>query len=303
MRPQVMKSPFHEGEWRVQNKVGVEDAASRVGRSIHSLVPPAARDFLSLQPMVILGSVGKDGVWSTLVSGEPGFLRALDEQTLEVSALPARQDPLLPNLADNNDVGLLAIDFAQRKRMRINGKAEVLAGGLRIKVAQAYANCPKYIQSRSLVQCGASSSAPHCSSSSMLTPEQAIGIATSDTFFISSYSVAGGTDASHRGGLPGFVRVLDHATLEFPDYVGNNMFNTLGNIFTNSGVGLLFINFENGSTLQLSGEASILWDESTASRVAGAQRVIRFRINSVVETTNATSLRWRFNEYSPFNPN
>lgn len=295
-------TPFHEGELRVQNKVGVEDAASRVGRGIHSLVPPVARDFLSRQPMVIIGSVGKEGVWCSLLSGEPGFLRALDERTLEVSALPPRQDPLLKNLRNNTNVGLLAIDFAQRKRMRINGKAEVLAGGLRIKVVQAYANCPKYIQSRSTVQRDAPSNAPHCSFSSMLTPEQTTGIATSDTFFISSYSVAGGADASHRGGQPGFVRVLDHATLEFPDYLGNNMFNTLGNIFTNPSVGLLFINFENGSTLQLSGEASIVWDECAASSIAEAQRVIRFKINSVVETTNATPLRWRFNEYSPFNP-
>ena len=284
-----MKSPYHEGELEIQSKAGVEDAASRVGRSIHSLMPPVARDFLSLQPMAILGSVGSDGVWSSLVSGEPGFLRALDERTLEVSALPLLQDPLLQNLQGNNDVGLLAIDFAQRKRMRVNGKAQVLAGGLRIHVAQAYANCPKYIQSRSLEQCGAPSGASHSSSSSLLAPEQTAWIASSDTFFISSHSVAGGADASHRGGQPGFVRVLDNATLEFPDYVGNNMFNTLGNILTNPDVGLLFINFENGSTLQLSGEASILWDESAASGVAGAQRVIRFKTSYVVENDECHS--------------
>jgi predicted pyridoxine 5'-phosphate oxidase superfamily flavin-nucleotide-binding protein len=106
----------------------------------------------------------------------------------------------------------------------------------------------------------------------------------------------------HRGGNPGFVRVLDESHLEFPDYCGNNMFNTLGNILMNSSVGLLFVNFDQGSTIQLSGSASVQWNGKGLQSFAGAQRLIHFKVERVVETANATLLRWRLLDYSPFNP-
>jgi len=60
-------------------------------------------------------------------------------------------------------------------------------------------------------------------------------------------------DASHRGGEPGFVQVLDDNHLLWPDYAGNNHFNTLGNLLVDSRVGLLFVDFAGGHLLQLSG--------------------------------------------------
>ncbi len=133
-----------------------------------------------------------------------------------------------------------------------------------------------------------------------LTDAQRRLISSSDTFFIASAHPEGGADASHRGGLPGFVRFLDENTLAFPDYSGNNMFNTLGNIAANPKTGLLFVDFERGDTLQLSGEARVLWDPARATEFAGARRVVEFRVGEVVE--NAVPLRWRFAAYSPFNP-
>jgi hypothetical protein len=88
--------------------------------------------------------------------------------------------------------------------------------------------------------------------------------------------------------------------LAFPDYSGNNMFNTLGNIAANPNIGLLFLNFERGDTLQLSGEARLIWDPTRVAEFAGARRVVEFRIEEIVE--NTVPLRWRFAAYSPFNP-
>ncbi|WP_221469511.1 pyridoxamine 5'-phosphate oxidase family protein [Cohnella nanjingensis] len=65
----------------------------------------------------------------------------------------------------------------------------------------------------------------------------------------------------HRGGSPGFVRGAGDRELVFPDYFGNSMFNTLGNLHVNPRSGLPFIDFEPGGTLQLTGEAEVLWGE------------------------------------------
>ena len=112
----------------------------------------------------------------------------------------------------------------------------------------------------------------------------------------------GGADASHRGGNPGFVRFLGENALEFLDYSGNTMFNTLGNIAANPSAGPLFLDFEGGGTVQLTGKAQIIWDARRAARFAGAERVVEYRGREVIETRGAVPLRWRFEGYSPFNP-
>jgi predicted pyridoxine 5'-phosphate oxidase superfamily flavin-nucleotide-binding protein len=98
------------------------------------------------------------------------------------------------------------------------------------------------------------------------------------------------------------VRFLGENALEFPDYSGNTMFDTLGNIAVNPSVGLLFLDFEGGGTVQLTGEARIVWDAERAARFAEAERVVEFRVQEAVEARGAVPLRWRFEGYSPLNP-
>ena len=64
----------------------------------------------------------------------------------------------------------------------------------------------------------------------------------------------------------------------------------------------LFLDFETGSTLQLIGEAHIIWDASEIAKHNGAERLVSFRIERVVEIENRLPLRWEFESYSPFNP-
>lgn len=308
-----MRSIFHAGELEVQERAGVTVMAGRVGNSIHPELPPIAREFLRHQPMAIIGSVNTDGaVWASILADAPGFIETLDEETILLHAEPLPGDPLRQildaqdRMGSRPDVGLLAIELATRKRMRVNGTAERREDGIVLHVRQAYANCPKYIQSRSLVQETKSDrKAAAAWQGEQLTMGQQAWIGRSDTFFIASYHSEGGADASHRGGNPGFVYVQDEKTLVFPDYSGNNMFNTLGNLAANPRAGLLFVDFDTGDTLQLTGETQILWNEEEAGRfpnLAGAQRVVLFRAVSVIETKGAVPLRWRLLEYSPFNP-
>jgi len=294
---------YHRGEIEVQDRAGVRGIAARISDVVRPEIPPYTGEFLEDQRMVVVCSTGADGrVWASLLTGEPGFLWVIDERTLRIDASPIPGDPLDENSKPGMDVGLISIDLSSRRRMRLNGKVERRPEGLYVYAEQVYGNCPKYIQAREPRAASGSTSAEPGSArrAETLTDEQRRLISSSDTFFIATVHPEGGADSSHRGGLPGFVRFLDEDTLAFPDYSGNNMFNTLGNIDANPNTGLLFLNFERGDTLQLSGEACVIWDPARAAEFAGAQRVVEFRIEEIVE--NTVPLRWRFAAYSPFNP-
>jgi uncharacterized protein len=166
-----------------------------------------------------------------------------------------------------------------------------------------YGNCQKYIQAREWqAQVGPAKTLPRVSTADTLTADQQQWIATADTFFIASAHDDGGADASHRGGTPGFVQVLSARRLVWPDYSGNNMFQTLGNLTVNPHAGLLFIDFAHGRTLQLTGTAVLQWEESRVAQYAGAERLVEFELTQAVEITGGHSLRWRFIAPSPFNP-
>ena len=304
-----MQSVFHAGETAVQKQAGVEQMARRVGNGIHAELPPIAQDFLAGLPFAVLGMTDAAGqVWAGLLRGEPGFLQAEDATTVRIHALPSPHDPLYAVLTaeatPSQNAGLLAVDLATRRRMRVNGTAEQdRPDGFILNVRQAYANCPKYIQRRELhPEADNTSENESAVQGEILSAAQQETIANADTFFIASANPESGADASHRGGNPGFVRVLDPATLRFPDYSGNTMFNTLGNIALNPNAGLLFVDFETGSTLQLTGQAAILWDAASAADFAGAERVVEFRVARVVEIRGAHRLNGELRDVSPFNP-
>jgi len=300
-----MAAAYHAGERSVQERAGVHEMADRIGRSIGTRIPPATWNFLRSQPLVVVGSVDAGRrVWASLLAGSPGLVQAIDEHAVRINARPAVGDPLGDNLAANNAVGLIAIEFATRRRMRLNGKAEVGAdGAIVIHAQQVYSNCPKYIQARRWRgRSPERDSTPVVHRQNDLAEAQQRWIREVDTFFIASHHPEGGTDASHRGGHPGFVRVLNANRLVWPDYSGNTMFQSLGNIAANPEAGLLFIDFESGSTLQLTGRARILWDRERTAEFAGAERLVEFDVDEVVEIAGAHSLEWRFLDYSPENP-
>jgi predicted pyridoxine 5'-phosphate oxidase superfamily flavin-nucleotide-binding protein len=296
---------YHAGELAVQARAGVQGMAQWVAGAIGTTMKPVAQEFLNQQPMAFVASIDAERrVWASVVVGLPGFMEAIDEKTVRIHAAPTVGDPLHDNLVENPDFGLLIIEFATRRRMRINGQAAVQPdGSFLVHAQQVYANCPKYIQARRVeVSTPDEQNTSDVSRTDQLTAKQQRWIARSDTFFIASAHPLGGADASHRGGNPGFITLADAETLIWPDYVGNNMFNTLGNIVANPQAGLLFLDFDTGSTLQLTGEANIIWDIGQILEYKGAERLVSYRIEHVLEIKRALPLRWQFESYSPFNP-
>lgn len=85
-----------------------------------------------------------------------------------------------------------------------------------------------------------------------MTSAAQILVAGADTFFLGTTHPTRGNDASHRGGPPGFVRVTSPTTLWWPDFPGNNMFNSFGNLAVDDEAALLFTDFTTGATVQMS---------------------------------------------------
>ncbi len=296
---------FHSGEIAIQTQAGVREEAERLCSFISDVIKPPAEEFLRTQQLAVASTVDANGrVWASLLTGTSGFLQVLTERMIQINANIIYGDVLYQNLQSDGQMGVLAIALANRRRLRLNGKAEIQPEGqINLQIQQVFFNCPKYIQVRYLeTEITESLKQPEITSSDYLTHHQQNWIAQADTFFIASSHPEIGADASHRGGYPGFVQVLHSKKLVFPDYSGNNMFQTFGNLAINPNAGILFINFEQGHTLQLTGKATLIWDEKRLNAFAGAQRLVEFDIEEVLETKNSTPMRWRFGEYSPVNP-
>lgn len=300
---------FHEGEIAAQLKAGERTLGERNGRVITNKIIKGAINFIEKQPFCIISSSDSSGVISvSALAGDEGYVKVKNEETLEIYPGLIFSNPFdlfWENIKLNKKIGLLFIELATRRRFRINGTIAFEEGKIVVAVDQAYPNCPKYIQKREALKLVKPSYYPEQLSGSALSPGVTGIIQKADTLFVGSSSSTGDMDASHRGGLPGFVRVKDENTLIIPDYLGNSMYNTLGNFEVNPNAALLFIDFKNKQNLQLSGTAEVVWNNEEASdeiNTGGTNRFWIFKVKRWVLSENLKGMDWKLEEYSPFNP-
>ncbi|KUN83457.1 pyridoxamine 5-phosphate oxidase [Streptomyces bungoensis] len=287
---------YHAGSRAVQDLLGVRDRADHVGRSLGQDIKPVAAAFLELQPLIVVGAAdpGTGRVWASPVTGRPGFVRATGPRRMSVAGGPPPADPLATALATPGvRAGSIALDPRTRRRMRLNGRLRPTPRGFAVDADQVFSNCPKYIQRRESCAWVPDREPGTPRTAGELDDAQAGFVAAADTFFLATVH-AGGADVSHRGGNPGFVRVLSPRELAWPDYPGNAMFLTLGNLRADPRAGLLFLDWASGATLQLTGEAH--------TEFTGDERTVRFTVTEAVHTPAALPLRWSAPEYSPANP-
>ena len=289
---------YHAGSRAVQDRAGVRELADHVGQIIGQGIKPVAAAFLELQPLLILGAAdpATGRVWASPLTGAPGFVRATGPHQISVTGGTRPTDPLTSALAAAHDlpVGTIALDPRTRRRMRVDGRLRRTARGLAIDADRVFSNCPKYIQRRESYETVADRELAPPRHATELTTSQAEFIAEADTFFLATVHEHG-ADASHRGGNPGFVQATSPRELVWPDYAGNAMFLSLGNLLTDPRAGLLFLDWTTGTALQLTGEARPEFGEE-------GERRVRFTLTEVVETPAAIPLRWSPPEYSPANP-
>jgi hypothetical protein len=295
MSPSEIPNPFHEGERAAQARAGVGDMAERVGSFIRDHLPEQHRAFhRSLPFLVVSGADAAGKVWVTLVEGANGFATSPDPRRINLRTSLASEDPLAASFASGADIGVLGIDLATRRRNRFSGHVRPSGSGYTIEISQTFGNCPQYIHERAVTRIDGRPG--RAQRSDALNRDQIARIAAADTLFIGSghpeaEGKARGYDASHRGGAPGFVRIDGTRRLLIPDYAGNNFFNTIGNLVSDPRVGLLFIDFETGGLLHVTGRAKIDWSPGGAHDPY-ALRTIAVDIEAVIERPGAVSLRW-----------
>lgn len=298
---------FHEGELAMQARAGTTSVAARGGSMVQTSISAAAGAFLERQSMLVVGSTDGGGQpWASVVFGAAGFAGPIDGSRLRWRRRRIWHDIQVPpgptsRLREGDELGILAIELDTRKRLRINGVClHVDDEVVDVQVREAYPNCPKYVRRRRLV-----SLVPR---RPILAEERAIAagplslaaselVTDSDTFFVASRHPARGLDVSHRGGPPGFVCCVDGRTLHVPDYAGNGMFNTLGNLHVDDRAGLLFVDFERDVLLQIAGRAAVVEDGTPPLGRAWQVRVEQWRFVPLDVAT-----RWEHLEPSPHSP-
>jgi uncharacterized protein len=306
----MKKQFFHEGELAVQRLANEAETASYRTDMVRDAIPAGALPFLRQQSMLAAGSMDDSGhVWASMLFGKPGFLTpAADARGLSIDldqTIPLPDDPLLSNLENHPEIGLLAIELITRRRLRINGIAQRIGNLVSVSIRESYPLCPKYIQRRELrlsAQNGKTLS-PELREGHALGAEQRAQISAADTFFVASTHSERGPDVSHRGGRKGFVEIVSETVLRVPDFPGNSMFNTLGNLSVNPNAGLVFPDFKNSRILQLVGQATLQWNQPDPSEQSGGtHRFWDFHIEYWRETKLNGAFRAELLEYSPFNP-
>ncbi|KAK8023084.1 Ferredoxin reductase-type FAD-binding domain protein [Apiospora marii] len=225
----------------------------------------------------------------------------------------------------------LSIDLETRDRVKLAGR--LVAGAVSLtaqdgaladlqmafQVTESLGNCPKYLNKKRIV--------PHVPRPQLLSqgqhqplPDEAIELVhKADLFFISSKhgapagsnesssSEAESMDTNHRGGPAGLVRVFrndasEGVALVYPEYSGNRLYQTLGNLQADPAVGLAVPDFATGDVLYLTGRASILVGDRAAAYLPRCKLAVRIDVRDHRFVRDGLPFRGSVVDYSPYNP-
>ncbi|KAK4105272.1 hypothetical protein N658DRAFT_491731 [Parathielavia hyrcaniae] len=323
---------WHQGERAVHSLLKVP-TSSRPNPTTAGL-PPSYAHRVTVSPLLAVGALDDQGrPWTTLWGGERGFTRPVAQGILGMQSLVDKaHDPVIRALlgeAAHGEVfqpegdrimSALSIDPESRDRVKLAGKMLVgtVSGQphnntigeaqIAMVVQESLGNCPKYINKK--VIRGHIPSPQVVSSSLPLPPEALALIEQADMFFLSSTN--GETmDTNHRGGAPGFVRVLSNSPAEgtdggvaliYQEYSGNRLYQTLGNLHTNPLVGIAIPNLTTSDVLYLTGSTELLVGPATSSVMPHTNLAVKVTVASAVFVQDGLAFRGTPGEPSPYNP-
>ena len=305
-----MKPIFSEGELYVQKLAG-EDAIAqtRTPMALSSQLHSFSANFIKNQLLFNVTSTdANNNVWISMLSGTPNFITVLDYKTIKIDKtliVSPTEDIFFTNIQSNKQVGLLFIDWETSRRYRLNGSIKEEGTDLVITIQETYGICPKYIQKRSFEYTNLSTIPTLISKGNLLNDKHKKLINHANTFFLGTSGASKKVDASHKGGKPGFVSFINNDTIRIPDYPGNSMFNSLGNLYENPNAGLIFMDYNTNMMLQLTGKGQIQFNQTTTNDLTKSGNTGRFwlfTIDSWILTENFNQINWNFIGFSPFNP-
>ncbi|OTB14496.1 hypothetical protein K445DRAFT_62541 [Daldinia sp. EC12] len=317
-------SDFHPGELAVHKLLRVPHRHNPT----HHDLPPQLGYRVAVSPLVAVGTLDRRGrPWASVWGGEKGFAQPVAKDVLGVRAtVGERWDPVVRELLAVEKEGEggkmmagLSIDPETRDRVKLAGAMAVGTATkttpgvaelqLAFRVDEALGNCPKYINKKRIYP---RVPAPRLESegNGVPLPQAAIDLLDkADLFFVASKHGTKSMDVNIRGGPPGFVRVLRNreegaggTALVYPEYSGNRLYQTLGNIHDDPAVGIVVPDFETGDVLYITGNAAILVGEVAAAVMPHAKLAIRIEVVEARFVREGLSFRGEVIDYSPYNP-
>jgi len=317
---------WHAGEQEMHKLLKVPEQDNPTS----PFLTPFGSNLLLRSPLVALGTLDAEGrPWTSLWGGERGFSRAMAQSIIGLkTTVEKTYDPVVETLfggkddgeviqekgADGKMVGGLAIDLENRMRVKLYGR--MVAGALSateegigevqlvVKIEQSLGNCPKYLNKKHIV--------PHVPQPKLITtkfplPQAGVDvIEKADLFFISSSNNAADMDTNHRGGPQGFVRILSNdengLTIVYPEYSGNRLYQTLGNLKETPQAGLVFPDFDTGDVLYVTGKTEILAGKAASDLLAHTNLAVKIQVEALRLVKDGLAFRGQIGERSPYNP-
>lgn len=290
-----MDQYFHDGEIAVQEQFGTRAAATRLaGANFFDAIPFNHRLFPASQKIAWIGGRDDSGQpWVSAMVHEQGVMLETDGRIMRL-----RPGALLREVKKGDAVGMLFLEPLSRKRLRINGTvAAIEDAGIVIVIAQCYGNCPKYIVSRKVTEWPVQTEPSYSDTQTALDAKARLLVELADTFFIATATSpdanpryrSHGVDVSHRGGAPGFIQVVDNTTLQWADFSGNKIFNTLGNISAWPKAAILIPDYHNGLLLEIQGDIEII---ETTLDAAEQGRGLQMRIATFRSLSGLLPSQW-----------
>lgn len=291
-------------------------------------------------PLVAFGTLDQRGrPWTTIWGGEAGFCRPIAQGFIGANTeADARFDPVFQELFATPDdelperkivdekvikpeggkpMAALTIDLETRDRVKLSGRfvagavtsrtdAGTGAFQMALQVEESLGNCPKYLNKKHITP-----HSPHpvllSDGSGLPLPSEAVDLlAKADLFFISSKHGNGNMDVNHRGGPPGFMRLFrneaSEVTLIYPEYSGNRLYQTLGNLQEDPVAGIVVPDFETGDVLYLTGRTTTLFGDKAAAYLPRTKLAVKIEIDEARFVRDGLPFRGAVIDYSPYNP-
>ncbi|WYZ37924.1 hypothetical protein EsH8_II_001430 [Colletotrichum jinshuiense] len=319
---------FHPGERAVQDLLKVPSRGNPTAAGL-----PASYGYrVAAAPLLALGTLDAEGrPWTTLWGGEAGGVaRPIAENVLGVrSKVDVANDPVLRALWGGEEreikegevvqpgldgegklVAALAIDLTTRDRVKLGGRmiaGAVTEGGevqIALKIEESLGNCPKYLNKKDLSSRDAV--VKGVVKRGLPLSDDAVGVVRqADMVFLTS-GHGESMDTNHRGGPKGFVRISrndeDGVEIIYPEYSGNRLYQTLGNLKVNPLVGVAIPDFETSDVLYLTGTASILIGKDAAAYLPHTNVAVKIIVTSAVFVQSGLPFAGTPVEASPYNP-
>jgi predicted pyridoxine 5'-phosphate oxidase superfamily flavin-nucleotide-binding protein len=328
-----MAMPWNAGEVKMHDLLRVPSQDNPTS----TMLTPQASFMLQRGPLLALGTLDSlSRPWTTIWGGSPGFSEPLGGDYIGTRTLvDGKYDPVVQALVGGAEkeemlqpkdggkiLSGLAFDLMTRKRVKICGK--MVAGTVRkvnvkfgdgqqkegalekqdhiqlvVKIDQSMGNCPKYFNQYEVHPTIVQSKL--LSEGSSLSDEGKTLIGKADMFFLST-STEDDQDTNHRGGPPGFVRVMSPTQIIYPEYSGNRLYQSLGNLLLNPKVGITFPDYESGDVLYITGSTEILVGTDAGNQLPGSNLAVKITISEARFVQAGLPFRGDRKMPSPYNP-